>query len=121
MSDPDNEIDGFEGHNEPCEICGEPCCALAANPGKWPTLTNHKTYSHLKCVALAIRQYKENTGKQRSAEQIVKMIAADGHELSQDKIKAQRDDFVKWCREWCDKNQEAEPVQPTEGTVNDDF
>jgi len=38
--------------------------------------------------------------KQLSAKQLIEFIANDSVELSQDKIHAQRDEYIKICREW---------------------
>ena len=38
--------------------------------------------------------------KQLSAKQLIEFIANDYVELSQDKIRAQRDEYIKICREW---------------------
>jgi len=41
--------------------------------------------------------------KKLSAKQLIKFIATDYIELSQDKIRAQRDEYIKICREWLEK------------------
>jgi hypothetical protein len=46
-----------EGYNEPCYYCGEPCNAVAGNPGMWPVALCHPDdpgvvkYHHHDCVA----------------------------------------------------------------------
>ena len=42
--------------------------------------------------------------KQLSAKQLIQFIANDSVELSQDKIRAQRDEYIKICREWLEKD-----------------
>lgn len=42
--------------------------------------------------------------KQLSAKQLIQFIANDSVELSQDKIHAQRDEYIKICREWLEKD-----------------
>lgn len=39
-----------------------------------------------------------------SARQVIEMIANDYYELSHDKIKLQRDDYMRWCKEWLQDN-----------------
>ena len=41
--------------------------------------------------------------KQLSAKQLIEFIANDSVELSHDKIRAQRDEYIKICREWLAK------------------
>lgn len=43
--------------------------------------------------------------KQLTAEQLIRYIATDYVELSQDKILAQRDEYIKICREWLENNK----------------
>ena len=38
--------------------------------------------------------------KQLTARQVIEMIANEYIELSHDKIKLQRDDHIRWCKEW---------------------
>ena len=42
--------------------------------------------------------------KQLTAQQLIQFIANDSVELSQDKIRAQRDEYIKICREWLEKD-----------------
>jgi len=42
--------------------------------------------------------------KQLSAKQMIQFIANDSVELSQDKIRGQRDEYIKICREWLAKD-----------------
>lgn len=44
--------------------------------------------------------------KQLTAKQLIQFIATDYIELSQEKIRAQRDDYIKICREWLEENSE---------------
>jgi hypothetical protein len=39
-----------------------------------------------------------------TARQIIEMIANEYYELSHDKIKLQRDDHVRWCKQWLELN-----------------
>jgi hypothetical protein len=39
-----------------------------------------------------------------SARSLIRYIANDYIELSQEKIRSQRDDYIKICRDWLDKN-----------------
>lgn len=39
-----------------------------------------------------------------SAEDLIFVIATDYVELSNDKIRIQRDEHVKWCRDWLEHN-----------------
>jgi len=39
-----------------------------------------------------------------TARQVIEMIASDHYELSHDKIKLQRDDYMRWCKEWLELN-----------------
>jgi hypothetical protein len=41
-----------------------------------------------------------------TAQELIRYIANDYVELSSDKIRWQRDDFIKICQEWLDHNQE---------------
>jgi hypothetical protein len=41
-----------------------------------------------------------------SARQFIEMIANDHIEESHDKIKKQRDDFIRWAKEWLEQHQE---------------
>ena len=42
--------------------------------------------------------------KALTAEQLIKYIANDRPELSHDKVRWQRDDYIKICREWLEEN-----------------
>jgi hypothetical protein len=42
--------------------------------------------------------------KRLTAEQLIRYIANDYMELSHDKVRWQRDDFMRICREWLDHN-----------------
>ena len=42
--------------------------------------------------------------KQLSAKQLIQFIANDSVELSQDKVRGQRDEYIKICREWLEKD-----------------
>lgn len=44
--------------------------------------------------------------KKLTAEELIIYIANDYVELSTDKIRFQRDDFIKICREWLENNPE---------------
>lgn len=44
-----------------------------------------------------------------SARQVIEMIANDYYELSHDKIKLQRDDYMRWCKEWLALNPVEDP------------
>jgi hypothetical protein len=47
-----------------------------------------------------------------TARQVIEMIANEYYELSHDKIKLQRDDHVRWCKQWLELNQVIEtPMQ----------
>jgi hypothetical protein len=47
-----------------------------------------------------------------TARQVIEMIANDYYELSHDKIKLQRDDHLRWCKQWLDLNPVIEtPMQ----------
>lgn len=46
-----------------------------------------------------------------TARQIIEMIANEYYELSHDKIKIQRDDHVRWCKEWLRANPDKSPLQ----------
>jgi len=46
--------------------------------------------------------------KRLTAEQLISYIATDYVELSHDKVRAQRDDYIKICREWLVENKETE-------------
>jgi hypothetical protein len=52
--------------------------------------------------------------KNLSAREILEYIASDYTELSHDKVRWQRDDYVKICREWLDYNKSitAETLDP---------
>lgn len=39
-----------------------------------------------------------------TARQLIKYIATDYVELSHDKVRWQRDDFIKICRDWLENN-----------------
>jgi hypothetical protein len=49
-----------EGHEQPCYYCGEPCNALAGNPGLWPVGLHHREdpgvvkWHHDRCVSLRL-------------------------------------------------------------------
>lgn len=43
-----------------------------------------------------------------SARQMIEMIANDYYELSHDKIKLQRDDYMRWCKEWLQDNPDVQ-------------
>ena len=42
--------------------------------------------------------------KALTAEQLIQYIANDRPELSHEKVKWQRDDYIKICREWLEEN-----------------
>ena len=42
--------------------------------------------------------------KQLTAKQLIQFIANDSVELSQDKVQWQRDEYIKICREWLEKD-----------------
>lgn len=42
--------------------------------------------------------------RELTAEQVIAYIANDYVELSHDKVRWQRDDYIKICREWLDYN-----------------
>jgi len=46
--------------------------------------------------------------KTLTAEQLILHIANDRPELSQDKVRWQRDDYIKSCREWIEARREEE-------------
>ena len=47
-----------------------------------------------------------------TARQVIEMIANEYYELSHDKIKLQRDDHVRWCKQWLELNPVVEtPMQ----------
>ncbi len=48
-----------------------------------------------------------------TAEQIINYIARDYYELSQDKVRWQRDDWAKLCRAWIAHNHEEDDAKPT--------
>lgn len=54
-----------------------------------------------------------------SAEDLIRYIANDYVELSHEKIKWQRDDFMKICRDWLSVREAATPVENR--LVYDDF
>jgi hypothetical protein len=43
-----------------------------------------------------------------TARHLIEMIANEYIELSHDKVRLQRDDHIKWCRQWLEQN---EPVR----------
>lgn len=55
-------LNGIEGHNQPCYYCGEPCNALAGNPGKWPLAFPHRDepgvvkWQHVGCVVARLTE-----------------------------------------------------------------
>jgi hypothetical protein len=42
--------------------------------------------------------------EQLTARQIIEMIANEYIELSHDKVRIQRDDHIRWCKEWLQHN-----------------
>lgn len=52
-----------------------------------------------------------NDMKGISARQLIEMIAYDYYELSHDKIKLQRDDYLRWCQNWLQANPDKSPMQ----------
>lgn len=44
--------------------------------------------------------------KDLTSRQLISLIANDYFELSHDKIRVQRDDFIRWCREWLEAHPE---------------
>ena len=53
------------------------------------------------------------------AEELIRYIASDYVELSHEKVRWQRDDFMKICRDWLSVREAATPVQNR--LVCDDF
>jgi hypothetical protein len=49
-----------------------------------------------------------------TARQVIEMIANEYYELSHDKIKLQRDDHVRWCKQWLELNTNNESVTEVE-------
>lgn len=49
-----------------------------------------------------------------TARQIIEMIANEYYELSHDKIKIQRDDHVRWCKEWLKANPDKSMLEGLE-------
>ena len=48
--------------------------------------------------------------KALTAEQLIAYIANDRPELSHDKVKWQRDDYIKTCREWLEENVDVDTL-----------
>jgi hypothetical protein len=48
--------------------------------------------------------------EQLTARQVIEMIANEYIELSHDKVRTQRDDHIRWCKEWLQHNPN-EPIQ----------
>lgn len=59
--------------------------------------------------------------KQLTAEGLIFYIATDYVELSHDKIKWQRDDYIKICREWIQHHYPLDEVIPDTSTDNSDY
>jgi hypothetical protein len=55
-----------------------------------------------------------------TAEQLIHYIATDYYELSYDKIRSQRDEWMKNCRDWLAKNG-TEATGGRTDPVSDDF
>jgi hypothetical protein len=43
--------------------------------------------------------------KDISARQLIEMIANEYIELSNDKVRLQRDDHIKWCKQWLEQKE----------------
>lgn len=48
---------------------------------------------------------------QLTARQFIEMIANEYVELSHDKIRLQRDDHIRWAKEWLRANPDKSPLQ----------
>ena len=48
---------------------------------------------------------------QLTARQFVEMIANDYIELSHDKVRLQRDDHIRWAKEWLRANPDMSPLE----------
>ena len=51
-----------------------------------------------------------------TARHLIEMIANEYIELSHDKVRLQRDDHIKWCKQWLEQN---EPVRTPLEQVRD--
>lgn len=49
-----------------------------------------------------------------TARQIIEMIANEYIELSHDKIKLQRDDHIRWCKDWLRNNPDKSMLEGLE-------
>lgn len=48
---------------------------------------------------------------QLSARQVIEMIANEYVELSHDKIRLQRDNHIRWCKDWLRNNPDQSPLE----------